>query len=70
MTRGLWATTSDGTAYALWHSADGDGWTRVPTPERAPETGGEHVLTVAASGERVLLISDDGTGGRLWWSTE
>lgn len=68
--RGLWATTSDGTAYALWHSNDGDGWTSVPTPERAPETGGEHVLTVAASGDRVLLISDDGTGGRLWWSTE
>lgn len=68
--RGLWATTSDGTAYAVWHSPDGDGWTPVPTPERAPETGGEHVLTVAASGDRVLLISDDGTGGRLWWSTE
>lgn len=68
--RGLWATTSDGTAYALWHSRDGDEWTQVPTPERAPETAGEHVLTVAASGERVLLISDDGTGGRVWWSTE
>lgn len=68
--RGLWATTSDGTSYALWHSSDGDGWTSVPTPERAPETGGEHILTVAAAGDRVLLISDDGTGGRLWWSTQ
>lgn len=68
--RGLWATTSDGTSYALWHSSDGDEWTSVPTAEQAPETGGEHILTVAAKGDTVLLLADDGTGGRLWWSTE
>ncbi len=68
--RGLWATTSDGTSYALWHSDDGDDWTSVPTPGQAPETGDERILTVAAGGDRVLLLSDDGTGGRLWWSTE
>ena len=30
--RGLWATTSDGAAYALWHSDDGDEWAGSPLP--------------------------------------
>ncbi len=68
--RGLWATTSDGATYALWQSSNGDEWTRAGIPEQAPETGGERILTVAAEGETVLLLADDGTGGRLWWSTE
>ena len=67
---GLWTTTSNGVSYALWHSADGDGWNPVTTPEAPPETGGEHILTVAASDETVLLLADNGSGGRLWWSTE
>jgi hypothetical protein len=67
--RGLWATTSDGATYALWHSTDGDEWAQAASPA-APETGGERILTVAADDETVLLLADDGTGGRLWWSTE
>lgn len=68
--RGLWATTSDGASYAAWHSPNGDEWSSVTTPATAPETGGERILTVAADGDTVLLLADDGTGGRLWWSTE
>ena len=65
---GLWATTSDGAAYALWHSDDGDDWTAVPLPDAAPETAGEHVLAVAAHDDVVLLLADDGGGGRVWRS--
>ena len=68
--RGLWATTSNGATFALWHSADGDAWAPVADPAGSPETGGERILTVAAHEEMVLLLADDGTGGRLWWSTE
>ncbi len=68
--RGLWSTTSDGATYALWHSTDGDEWARATIPVQAPETGGERILTVAADDETVLLLADDGTGGRLWWSAE
>ena len=39
-------------------------------PDAPPETGGERVLTVAAADETVLLLADDGTGGRLWRATE
>ena len=62
----FWSTTSDGVRYALWHSADGDDWTRVDTPATPPETGGDHVLSVAADGSEVLLLADDGDGGRAW----
>lgn len=68
--RGLWATTSDGATYALWHSTDGDEWAPVASPVAGPETGGERILTVAAHDETVLLLAADGTGARLWWSTE
>ncbi|GAA1949515.1 hypothetical protein GCM10009798_05900 [Nocardioides panacihumi] len=62
----FWATTSDGARYALWRSADGDSWTKVATPTRAPDTGGEHILSVAADAAGVLLLSDDGARGRIW----
>lgn len=68
--RGLWSTTSDGAAFALWHSPDGEEWTTATLPASAPQVGGERILTVAAHDETVLLLADDGTGGRLWWSTE
>jgi hypothetical protein len=68
--RGLWATTSDGASYALWHSDDGDDWRPVVSPTAAPETRGGRILTVAAHDRTVLLLADDGMAGRLWWSTE
>jgi hypothetical protein len=67
--RGLWATTSDGASYALWHSDDGDEWAPVSLPAAAPLTAGEHVLAVAAHDDEVLLLSDDGDHGRAWLST-
>ncbi len=67
---GVWATTSDGVRYALWHSPDGTTWGPVAVPETTPETGGERILTVAADGGDVLLLADNGYGGRLWLSTE
>jgi hypothetical protein len=68
--RGLWATTSDGSAYALWHSDDGDEWAEVRLPATAPATAGEHVLAVAAHDEELVLLADDGEGGRVWWSQD
>jgi hypothetical protein len=61
-----WATTSDGARYALWHSTDGDDWTHVDTPAKAPGTAGDHLLSVAADTSVVLLLSDDGDAGRVW----
>ena len=55
-----------GAAYALWHSEDGDEWGPVGLPATPPVTAGEHVLAVAASDEVVVLLADDGEGGRLW----
>jgi hypothetical protein len=63
---GMWATTSDGAAYALWHSDDGDEWGPVTLPATPPVTAGEHVLAVATYDDVVLLLADDGEGGRLW----
>jgi hypothetical protein len=68
--RGLWATTSDGSAYGLWHSDDGDEWTEVGLPAPAPATAGEQVLAVAAHDDEVVLLADDGEGGRVWWSRD
>jgi hypothetical protein len=65
-TTGLWATTSDGADYALWHSDDGDGWSPVRLPAEPPATAGEHVLAVATYDDVVLLLADDGEGGRVW----
>lgn len=66
--RGLWATISDGHSYALWNSEDGYEWLEVAIPEAPPETGGDRILGVATHGPQVLLLSDDGTVGRLWMS--
>ena len=62
----LWMTTSDGVRYALWRSADGDDWERVDTPARGPVTAGDHILSVAADPDGVLLLADDGATGRVW----
>lgn len=67
---GLWAATSDGVSYAVWHSADGDVWAPVEAPFTPVETGGERIVTVAADDDTVLLLADDGFGGGLWRVTE
>jgi hypothetical protein len=66
---GIWATTSDGDRYALWHSTDGASWTRVATPARAPATAGDHTLAVATADAGLVLVADDGRRGRAWVSS-
>lgn len=63
--RRIWTTVSDGTRYALWHSADGVAWQPVPAP-LTPATGGERILAVAGAADGVLLLGDDGARGRVW----
>jgi hypothetical protein len=41
----------------------------VPLPGAAPETGADHLLTVAAHEEQVLLLADDGTQAEFWVSS-
>lgn len=62
---GVLATLSDGVRYQLWESPDGSEWHRLAVP-LSPGTAGDHTLSVAADGTDVLLVADDGTGGRVW----
>ncbi|GAA1866537.1 hypothetical protein [Myceligenerans crystallogenes] len=63
------ATVSDGARFALWSAPDDDGpWRPVVVPE-TPGTGADHLLTVAARGSEVLLLSDDESGARAWTTT-
>jgi hypothetical protein len=64
----LLAATSDGVAYGLWSSADGGrSWRPVAAPIALP-AGAERQVAVSASGDRVLLVADDGAGGGAWWT--
>lgn len=63
-------TGSDGRRFGLWAEL-GSEWRDVVTPTRPPGSG-DAQLTVAAGGETVLLLADDGTSGRAWtsdWNT-
>jgi hypothetical protein len=64
----LWATASDGVRYGLWRGTDATSWAAVRLPASAPATAGEHTLSVAAGEGVVLLLSDNGHGGRVWVS--
>ncbi len=59
------AAVSDGTAYALWGRLRGEDWQQVEIPV-SPTAAGEHVLSVTATDETVLLVGDDGEAGRVW----
>jgi hypothetical protein len=61
---GVLATISTGADYQLWHSDDGTDWQRLSLP-LSPETAGDHSLAIG-TGDALLLLADDGTGGRLW----
>jgi len=68
--RGILATVSDGSVFGTWAAGRDGAWHPVSTPTR-PRSTGDHQLTVAADGEQALLLSDDGTAGRMWvapWS--
>lgn len=62
---GVFATTSDSTALALWYSPDGIDWRPVRIP-LSPTATGDHTLVVAVHGDRVVLAADDAEGARVW----
>ena len=64
----LWAVTTDGSAYATWRSTDaGAGWHPVPLPGPMPP-GAETSVVLASGDARVVLITDDGIGARIYWT--
>lgn len=60
------AAVSSGTRYELWITTDGVGWRPVMIPAGTVRPSGESGISVAAAGERVLLLVDDGETGRVW----
>lgn len=65
------AAASDGAVFRLWAAGADHAWRPVATPTR-PLNNGDDQLTVAADADTVLLLSDDGTSGRVWttpWNT-
>jgi hypothetical protein len=63
--RRLFATTSDGAAYALWVSDDrGASW-RPATVPGAPTPGPETAMVVSGGDGRAVLLSDDGKAGQI-----
>jgi hypothetical protein len=57
----------DGSVFRLWAATGDDSWRAVATPVRPGNTGDDQ-LTVAADAETVLLLTDDGRSGRVWWA--
>ena len=62
---GAVVSVSDGTRFRLWAQDASGRWRPVATPTR-PTATGDAQLTVAATPDDVLLLSDDGTSGRVW----
>jgi hypothetical protein len=66
----LVTTVSDGSRFRLW-TRTGHRWREISPPDEVRSTG-DTELTVAADGRDLLLLSDDGTSGRVWvtgWNT-
>lgn len=66
----LLTTVSDGACLRLW-ARSGHRWREVATPSSV-RSSGDTQLTIAAAGNDLLLLSDDGTSGRVWttgWNT-
>jgi hypothetical protein len=62
----LFAVVSDGSAYALWTSADaGAAWRPVALPAEVTARV-ETSVAVSGDGNRLLLVSDDAEGGRIY----
>jgi hypothetical protein len=60
------AMVSDGAGHELWMITEsGDVWRPAPLPAPAP-VGADRTAAVAADGERVLVLVDDGGSGRAW----
>ena len=64
------AAVSDGSRFRVW-ARSGGRWRQVVVPTQTRSTGDTQV-TVAADDHDLLLVSDDGTSGRVWvtgWNT-
>ncbi len=62
---------SDGRRFGLYATVGGRRWRPVAAPTR-PTASGDTQLSVASDADEVLLLSDDGTTGRVWlaeWSS-
>jgi hypothetical protein len=65
-TGGVLAMVSDGANHALWVSTEsGRGWRPVALPVPAP-VGADRTAAVAAGGDRLLLLVDNGRAGSAW----
>lgn len=62
------ATVSDGRRFRAWTGTADGGWKPVALPV-TPRSTGDTQVTVAADGDAVLLLTDDGSTGRVWAST-
>jgi len=62
----LFVSATDGSTHGLWSSADGGTtWRSVVLPIPAP-AGSDRTAAVAGSGDRLILVVDDGLAGRAW----
>jgi hypothetical protein len=67
--REVFVTATDGSAIGLWSSADsGTTWRTVALPTPVP-AGSDRTVAVAGSGDRLILVADDGLAGKLWSTT-
>jgi hypothetical protein len=65
-------SVSDRARFRLWSGTQGGAWREVVTPTDPPSTGDTRMSVAADGGSTVLLLSDDGTSGRVWtadWNT-
>jgi hypothetical protein len=62
----LVAVAGDGDRHALWTSVDaGDSWRPIGLPSQVPDRG-DAAVSVAATEDRLVLVSDAGVGPRAW----
>jgi hypothetical protein len=59
------ASVCDGARFRLWGTSGDGRWASVRTPS-SPAGTGDTLQTVVADLDTVLLLSDDGTSGRVW----
>ena len=61
----------DGARFRVWAGVPDGPWRQVATPTR-PRASGDTLLSVVGDDTSILLLSDDGTSGRVWvagWNT-
>lgn len=63
--RDVFAVVSDGERYLLWTSKDLITWRRVVYPGMVTVRG-DHAVMASVADNRLVLVVDDGTGGKAW----